>query len=258
MDKRPLILPDFLIIGSGRCGTSFLYECLKQHPEIYLKDSKTPEPHFFLRDSEYEKGLAYYSEKYFSRWRGEKKVGEASVNYLFFERAAARAHRDIPDVKLICMVRNPIDRIFSAYCRSVETGWEDLSFERALDKEQERTQNPPDEYHRQFEPRAYTKKGFYLRHIEMWLNYFDRSRLFVGVFEEMVRSPMAVIKEVFRFLQVDEDFVPIFPRRKVNASALRDEIKMNPETRRALKTMFEAENKRLAKFLGRSLDIWEN
>ena len=156
-----LILPNFFIIGSGRCGTSFLYECLRQHPQVYLKASKRPEPHFFLKDSEYVKGLAYYSKSYFSECQGKPAVGEASVNYLFFEKAAERIHDHFPEARLICMVRDPIDRIYSAYRKSVETGWEDLSFDEALEKEEERLKHPIDEYHRVFQPKYYTKKGFY-------------------------------------------------------------------------------------------------
>ena len=108
------MLPNFLIIGAARAGTTTIYNHLKDHPDVYLPAQKRPEPHFFLKESEYARGISYYEERFFSARRDERAVGEASTSYLFGQQVPKRIRAALPGVKLICVLRNPVERAFSS------------------------------------------------------------------------------------------------------------------------------------------------
>ncbi len=253
--QRSPILPNFILIGAGRSGTTFLYYHLQQHPEIHLKASKRPEPHFFARKSEYEKGLAYYSKTVFSEWSDEPCVGEASTSTLYSQEAPSRMARDLPEVRLVCLLRNPVDRMFSEYRNSVAHGWEDVDFEQALRLEAERLRCPIDEYHRELEPKAYVKRGLYAQHLRRWYEHFTRERVFVGLFEAMRDEPRAFLRSVFEFLDVDASF-PVRLSDEHDNPALPAADTLDPGLRARLLERFRAANQDLTDLLQRSLADW--
>ncbi len=255
VSQRSPILPNFIIIGAGRSGTTFLYYHLLQHPEIHLKASKQPEPHFFARKSEYEKGLAYYSQRYFSEWAGEPCVGEASTSTLYSEQAPSRMACDLPEVRLVCLLRNPVDRMFSEHRNSVAHGWEDVDFEQALRLEAERLRCPIDEYHREFEPNGYVKRGLYAQHLRRWYERFPRERVFVGLFEEMREEPRAFLRSVFGFLGVEAAFSVRLSEDHDNPAPLAAET-LESGLRARLLERFQTANQDLADLLRRSLASW--
>lgn len=253
--RRTPILPNFLIIGAGRSGTTFLYHHLQQHPEIHLKASKRPEPHFFARKSEYEKGLDWYSRTYFSEWAGEPCVGEASTSTLYSQEAPSRLARDLPGVRLLCMLRNPVDRMYSEFRNSLARGWEDVTLEEALRLEPERLRSPADEYHRELEPKAYVKRGHYAQHLRRWYEHFPSERIFVGIFEEMEAEPRAFLRSVFDFLGVDASFSVRLSHEHDNPASITADG-LVPELRADLLRRFRNANDDLADLLQRSLAIW--
>src|SRR5438874_9257675 len=139
------LLPDFLIIGTQRGGTTALYHYIKTHPCI--EPATATEVHFF--DKRFSKGLGWYRghfptriEKYYAeRLRGRALLtGEASSSYLFYPHAPKRVAKAIPHIKLIVLLRNPVDRAYSQYFHAVELGHEIHStFEEAIEGEEERT-----------------------------------------------------------------------------------------------------------------------
>src|SRR5690242_6983741 len=138
------LLPDFLIIGTQRGGTTSLYHYLEAHPCI--GPSTTKEIHFF--DRRVNKGIAWYRghfptriEKYYvERLHGRAFItGEASPSYLFHPHVPRRIAKVLPHTKLIILLRNPIDRAYCQYYHSLELGYETLSFEEAIQGEEERT-----------------------------------------------------------------------------------------------------------------------
>lgn len=133
------LLPDFIIIGTQRAGTTSLYEYLVQHPQVL--PAENIEVHFF--DHHYAKGVDWYKghfpsklEKFVASMRsfGKTLAGEASPYYLFYEKAAERMHEILPNVKLIVLLRNPIDRAYSQYSLSQHYRYENLSFEETIGK----------------------------------------------------------------------------------------------------------------------------
>ena len=138
------LLPDFLIIGTQRGGTTSLYHYLQAHP--CLQATTTKEVHFF--DRKYHKGLMWYRGHFPTVWEKacaqqvQKQAfvtGEASPSYLFHPHVYKRVAQALPQVKLIVLLRNPVDRAYSQYYHSIELGHESRSFEEAIRDEQERT-----------------------------------------------------------------------------------------------------------------------
>ncbi len=135
------ILPNFLIIGAAKAGTTSLYDLLKQHPQIYLSFVK--EPMFFSHDDNYRRGPEWYARAFFSGAQGCLERGEASPHYLYWsEKVAPRikmVYGQMP-VKYIVILRDPVERAYSWYWNMVKEGMEDLPFETAVDLEEERLQ----------------------------------------------------------------------------------------------------------------------
>ena len=130
MKKKTERLPDFLCVGAQKSGTSLLYRLLNQHPEIYLAKGK--EIHFFNRDENYNKGIEWYSE-HFAGSEDYKRVGEVTPDYNYVPTVPGRIYKTLgKDIKLIFMLRNPVDRAYSNYWMSFRRGHERFSFEKAI------------------------------------------------------------------------------------------------------------------------------
>ena len=249
------MLPDFLIIGAARCGTSTLYRYMQSHPEVHLRPNKRPEPHFFFKDSEYAKGILYYEKTWFpeeSRWHA---VGEASTSYLFGPRVPARIARHLPEVRLIAVLRNPIDRAFSNYWHSIKSGLETLDFAAAVDQEAERTRAIEGTPLGDVKPFSYVERGFYHLQISNFLAYFDRSQLAILTFDDLCREPARVLAHVYRFLGVDPHILP--PRLDlVENRSVPEEARIDPGLRRRLADVYAEDVKQLSMLLGRDLNSW--
>jgi hypothetical protein len=219
-----LTLPNFLIIGAAKSGTTALYQFLLEHPEIYMSPDK--EPHYFALSrktitftgpgSDYLNSrirtLSEY-ERLFADVTNERAVGEASTQYLYFPWTALNIRHHLPDVKLIAILRNPVDRAYSAYLHRVKRGLEQLSFEDALADEAVRMRQ-------NWDPVSFYKEGgLYARQLERYLQLFDASQLKVLTYEEFKSHPQAVLEELFTFLGVDPSFVPSLDRT-FNASSM--------------------------------------
>jgi hypothetical protein len=208
-------LPNFFIIGVAKSGTTSLYHYLKQHPEIYMSSIK--EPKFFLSsidefphngpgDVEIDKGIIKTWREYLKLFSGasvEKRIGEASCGYLYYyEHVAPLIKRTSSEVKIIALLRNPIERAFSAYCHLVRDGRETLSFEEAIEIEEERKKNNYEFIW------FYKDLGFYYSGIKAYLNTFGEESIKVCLYDDFKHNPLGVIKDIFRFLEVGESFVP--------------------------------------------------
>lgn len=172
-------LPNFICVGAQKSGTTTLYDILVQHPDIFLPEIK--ETKFFHDNNKYEKGLSFYEENFFKAWKGEKAIGEIDPEYMYFESVPERIYRTLgKDVKLIFMLRNPVDRAYSHYWMSLKRGYETETFERAVELEGERLIR--DEFHKNHF--SYVDRGFYAKQIKRYLTYFCVENMFFVVFEE--------------------------------------------------------------------------
>ncbi len=209
-------LPTFLIIGAQKCGTTSLAYYLSQHPSIFMCWPK--EPRFFALEgghlepggpSDRKRGAgrgvttldAYLA--LFQGVRQETAIGEASVRYLESEQAPHRIQHHIPSARLIAVLRDPVDRAYSGYLHLIREGREPLrDFLTAFEAEESRYVD------RRTNAWAYRTKGFYARHLRRYLSLFDRDQMLILLYDDFRDHPMQVLSELFRFLNVDDTFVP--------------------------------------------------
>lgn len=242
-------LPDFVIGGAPRSGTTWLYEALDRHPRVWLARPVRPEPKFFLVDSEYYRGLGYYRRRWFCGVPDRMIAGEKSTNYLESRCAAERLARDVPDAKLIFLLREPADRAFSNYRFSRMNGLEDLDFSVALGKEAQRERSYQERF-RFSRPYSYFSRGLYARHLERWLDLFPRDQILIRRYEDLLTNPSEVLVDVHRFLGVEarpEDTEGI---GVVNAS---DAGQVDQSVLESLKASYAEPNRLLYRMLGTEL-----
>jgi hypothetical protein len=186
-----MTLPNFLIIGAARSGTTSLYSYLRQHPDIFMSPIK--EPNYYTDDDNLPpnaiRSRATY-EKLFARAKGERARGEATVRYLNAITGIDRIHADLPDVRLIVTLRQPADRAHSSYLNVVATGRETRNAEEALQ---------PGNY-------PFESSRYYPR-LRRYYSRFPREQIKVILFDDLIAHPQNVLRELFRFLDVDDGFI---------------------------------------------------
>ncbi len=187
-------LPDFLIIGGMRCGSTTLANILKTQSSIYLPESK--ELHYFDQRSPQIKNIDQYGQCFIAATNSQL-VGEATPDYFSTEGCMERIHTTIPDVKLILILRDPVKRAWSHYRFSVATMREIEPFDNALNLEQERLAHPIHEHDIYF---SYLQRSRYIDHIEHYLSRFDRSRLHIVFLEELNKEPQQTLQPLFSYL----------------------------------------------------------
>ena len=251
------LLPDFLIIGAARSGTTSLYEYLIQHPSIMPAVGK--EVYFF--DKKYDKGINWYRSFFptkLSKSRLENQLstkcitGEATPRYLYHPHTPKRVKEYIPNVKLIALLRNPIERAYSHYQMSFRKGNENLSFEEAIEKEEERIRidaqkmfDDENFYSVDFYLHSYLTRGIYAVQLERWFKYFPREQFLILNSEDFYKNTKEVYKRVLDFLDVP-DFIPDISTKHKQ----KEYSSINPKTRENLVDYFKPHNERLYKLLG--------
>ena len=247
---RPL--PDFLIIGAQKAGTTALYAYLRRHPAITGPSWK--EVSYF--DRHYGRGEAWYRGNFPNRVRARGKlVGEASPSYIFHPLGPERVKALVPEARLVALVRHPVDRALSHYHHEVALGREPLRFEDALDAEEDRLRGEeerlaadPSYFSRAWWSHAYKSRGRYAEQLERWLAVFPREQLLILPSADLGGEPERTHTRVLDFLGAEPHRLDTYPRvyeRQYEA--------MSPETRERLAAEFEASNRRLYELLGRDL-----
>jgi len=207
-------LPNFLIIGAQRSGTTSLYEYLKQHPQIFMSPVK--EPDFFVSTGQQRSdspSMVLTMEAYEALFNGvtdEVAIGEASHRYLPSRDARERIAACLPNPKLIAVLRNPVERGYSHWLHNARNGREPLDFRGALDAEQERLASDP------LGRFGYVYTGRYHLHLTGYLQAFAPDQLRVYLFDDLAVDPGAVVKDIFGFLGVDDGFRPKLERHMVS------------------------------------------
>lgn len=178
--------PDFIIAGAPKCGSSTLYTILKQHPEICMSSYK--EPYLYLKD--WGKDESYYQQKYFPECRGDKLIGEASIDYMFYPEVAKRILKVKPSTKFVFIFRNPVDRAFSHYWQNVKSGKQINSWNYLLKNEIG---------HNTF------NYGFYFSHLNRFMNnHFDDSQIHLVIFEDFIKNATTEFSKICKFLNIKD------------------------------------------------------
>ena len=300
-----MTLPNFLLIGAAKSGTTALYTSLKQHPDVFMSTPK--ELRYFSYTGPYPEGL---EEKYIHRGvttleeykqhfvdiEDEKVIGEASPMYLYTPETAERIKAVIPQVKMLAILRNPVDRAFSAYMHAIRD-WNEpsRSFRMALEKEEERINAGWGIlWH-------YTQAGFYSEQLSRYYHVFNPGQIKVVLYDDLVKDAKGLMKSIFEYLEVDPTFNPdtsprpnvsgfpkspkfhqfmyrlfmqdnpikrisrvIIPknfRQKVMVDmrlANLEKRSMPEDIREELKVLFHEDIKKLEELIGRDLSIWVN
>ena len=212
-----MTMPNFLLIGAAKSGTSSMYRYLDEHPEIYMSPNK--EPNFFAyegwqpdfcgpgdAEATTNKRSVVNLEAYqalFEGVSGEKAIGEASTFYLYIPETPKRIKHYIPDAKLIAILRHPVDRAYSFYLHLRRDGREGTKdFYQALQQEEKRKSKHWSPVWR------YTEFGFYSVQLQRYFDTFDRHQLKIYLYEDLQKNPVALIQDICQFIGVNDSYVP--------------------------------------------------
>lgn len=191
-------LPDFLVIGAQKSGTTSLFLMLSKHPQLFLPSRK--EVQFFSSSMLYPKGLDWYAEKFFAACPSDRLAGEVSPQYMYSTEIAQRVHKDLPGAKIIAILREPIDRAWSHYQmtrrREQEIRSPEEAFAAALATDEMDTSAPENDRYFQF--------GDYERVLSEYLRLYGRDNILILFQEDLGRHPEAVMRQICGFLGINE------------------------------------------------------
>lgn len=198
MNKKGITI-DFIGIGASKAGSTYIWKCLEEHPQI-CGPKGYKEIAFF--SAAYKKGMTWY-ESLFKTCNTGKIKGEFTPGYLACSKCSQRIKDNFPEVKIIAILRNPVDRAFSQYRadKKADLQCARLSFEEAL-----KTKN------------KFTNQGLYFQHLKRYFDIFPRDNIKILIFEEVKKEPLKYIQEVYDFLGVDGAYEPKTIDKKVNKS----------------------------------------
>ncbi len=257
LNAKNRALPNFLIIGAQKAGTTSLYAYLCKHPHISSAFKK--EVHYF--DLNYSKGTNWYRSffpltKTLHKYKPSFITGEASPQYMFHPHSISRIIKDLPDIKIIILLRNPIFRTFSHYQHQVRVGREKLTFEEAIENEESRLINELDkmkenEYYNSYKYLmfSYIKRSIYHSQLKDILSQFKREDVLVIQSERFNEFPQEVYTKVLSFLGLppyELDF-----SKQYNSHAY---PAMKEETFSKLEELFRPYNENLYELLGERFD----
>ena len=247
-------LPDFVIIGAQKGGTSFLYQLLVQHPHV--KPAFAKEVHYF--DLNFRKGDNWYRSYFPVQVRNSRKyiTGEASPYYLFHPHAPRRASTVLPDAKLIVLLRNPVDRAYSHYQHQVKRGKgegrETLTFEEAIEAEKrilpgEVSKMLQDEFYESLRhrTRSYLRRGIYIDQLLAWLSFFPRKQMLILKSEDLFNDTTNVLERILDFLKI-----PHWAPETYSIPNKREYAGVSPLIRQQLDEYYKPHNQRLYEYLG--------
>jgi hypothetical protein len=227
-------VPNFLIIGAAKSGTTALHEYLDQHPDIYMSPVK--EPNFFAfeggipefagpSDAQFRVGhwrrqqlqIALYKQsitdlhdyrRLFSGVKSESLLGESSASYMYMPEAPRQIREHLPNCKLIAVLRHPAERAYSKFRQFLREGLEPIgTFEGALEAEPRRIRE-------QWAPTwFYKQRGFYYRQLKRYFDIFNPKQIQILLYEEFLEDPVGLLQRIFKFLGIEERFMPDTRRR---------------------------------------------
>jgi hypothetical protein len=244
------LLPGFLIVGAQRCGTTSLAKALFQHPRVRRPFGRKG-IHYF--DVGYHHGMTWYRGHFPLAWgRADVITGESSPYYMFHPLAPGRIAADLPGVRLVVAIRDPVERAYSAHAHELARGFETEPFERALELEAERLagtdhalredsagSSHPHQHH------AYLARGEYAWQLERLETLFGRDRIHVVDSAAFFASPAAEFARLLAFLRL-----PASPAIRFARHNARERAPMPSSLRRRLEDHFAPYDERLAKWLG--------
>lgn len=284
-----MVLPSFFLCGAPKAGTTSVYHYLDAHPDVHMSEPK--EPFYFYHAD--RATLEEYSERYFGEYDGEHAVGEGTTGYMGHPEVPARIAQEIPDARLIFLLRNPIDRAYSEYWYHLQRGKyrPNTTFSEVIRGEDDDTLGV-----------GIIGLGMYYDHLVRYEQHFDRSQMLVVLFDRLVSEEDRFLEDLYSFIGVDDAFVPgemnqhnstRYPKsmsayqivdalwrpvREALPSTLLQAAKplrsigkhmvyggggteekpeMSPEDREYLREVYREPNRKLSAWLGKDLSHWQ-
>ena len=254
-DQRQL--PGFLIIGAQKAGTSSLYHYLAQHP--HLSPSYFKKEINFFEQRYGKKSLKWY-QSHFELTKPGQLTFEASTNYLPFPWAPERITKQFPGIKVIVLLRNPIERAWSQHKHQIRSNEETLDFQGAIDRELSQMDkvetdllSDPTGFSKFYRNYSYLRRGLYYQQIQNWLKFVKREQIYITTADDFFSDPEKICTEIFDFLGVEPCELNV--GKAYNQGDGKSDI---PEdTLEFLRGYFEPHNKKIYEFLGRDLG-WDS
>jgi hypothetical protein len=247
-------LPDFMVLGAQKGGTTFFYRLLAQHPNV--KPAFLKEVHYF--DLNYRKGEHWYRSNFPLQVSDERDfvTGESSPYYLFHPHAPRRAAHIVPEAKLIVLLRNPVHRAYSHYQHQVKRvkgeARETLTFEEAIDAEEVRLHGEVDKMirdeayvslnHRSY---SYLARGVYVDQLVAWSKYYDRTQMQILKSEDLFHDTPTILRATSGFLEI-----PYWAPKAYSIPNKREYTDLSIAVRQRLEDFFRPHNLRLYEYLG--------
>ena len=186
---------DFVGIGAPKCATTWIYECLQEHPQIYLAPKDQSRTSFFMMDDFQERISAYKS--FLDK---DKIKGVFTVFYWTRKDVPSRIRKHNPNIKLIVSLRNPVERAYSQYLHASSLGKKkEKNFEQAMKKD----------------PEGILEPGFYYKHLIKYFEKFPSKNILILLYDDIKKDPIGTIQRIYKFLSVDPSFVPESAYQKV-------------------------------------------
>ncbi len=210
MTEKNSFTLDFIGIGAEKSGTTWIAECLNNHPEAYVPAEKELyffneyDPHYLkVKNFRYDRGLEWYKKQFAPNNAGDK-IGEITPTYLYCEKAAERIKKNFPNIKIIAVLREPTARAFSQYIHDKRIGLiKNISFEDAIGLHDN-----------------YVEKGYYFKYLSVYYRVFPRENILVLLHDDIKTDPKKTIQRVYQFLRLKNiNHVPEQLFKKSNASA---------------------------------------
>ena len=226
-------LPDYVIIGAQKGGTSFLYHLLTRHPLV--EPAARKELHFFDHPEHFDNGAEWYRRCFPrpSSKDGQRSItGEATPYYLFDPPVAKRMAAIVPQARLIALLRNPVDRAYSHYQMQVKRGTEPRTFEEAIEQQHS----------------SYVSRGIYVDQLLRWFEVYSKEQMLVLKSEDFFKRPVETLKVVLAFLDLPDWEPEASELQQRRHSGTYKQI-MDPSTRQQLEAYFEPHNQRLYEYL---------
>ena len=192
-------IPNFFLVGGQKCASTWIYRCLKEHPEIFV--AATDEIHYF--DINFRRGKSWYN-KYFENYRGQKAAGDTTSSYMRDRCVPRRIFEFNREAKIIFSLRNPIERAFSHYWHEKKKGKIGFEFGEVF------------ENYDLYENWIVT--GFYCQHLTRFYEYFKNDQILILLYDDLKNDAYSFLRRIFGFLEVDTEFVPSVIEKKINAA----------------------------------------
>lgn len=195
------MLPNFLIVGAQKCGTTTLHSVLDLHPKIAM--SRIKELNFFTFEKNYQKGLSYYSEQFVGECEAVDIIGESSPGYLCYPGVPEKILRDLGTIKILILVRDPIKRAVSQYWDNRRSLKETLTFDQCVSDYLTEHYVPGE--------RGYFSWGVYIKYINKYIDLFGFDNVKIVVFEKLIKRTEESLSSIYEFLGIDSysDFLTI-------------------------------------------------